>query len=180
MKKPFVSFLLLAILSLSLKAGTPSNISVPSGTVITLELPQTVSTKGQDYSEGQSIPFMVAADVIIDGKVVVRGGSIAEGVITGYKKQRGLGVAGHIRIVALNVRAVDGSTLFLSKNEIPNDGRSRRGLALGLGLGLGVGLGYFGGLPLLACMAIKGKPAIIESGSIFDVSTQANVSVKVE
>lgn len=180
MKKPLVSFLLLATLSLPLRAGTPSDISVPAGTLITLELPETISTKGRAYSEGESIAFMVTSDVIIDGKVVVKGGSMGEGIITEYKKQKGLGQEGHIKIVAVNVRAVDGSVLLLSHNEISNSGKNRRPLALGLGLGLGLGLAYSGGLPLLACMAIKGKPAIIESGYIFDVSTQSNATVKVE
>ena len=107
---------------------------------------------------------------------MIKGGSAAEGVIKEFKKQKGLGKQGIIKIEILNVKAVDGSTIALSPFPISDEGEKRLGLALGLGLGLGLLVMP----PLLACMAIKGKPANIESGYSLNCTVLSNTTVKVQ
>jgi len=174
--KPLVICVLFSTLSLTIKAGTPEDVTVPSGASVPLQVAQKISTSHQKHKAGEKIALTVTSDVSVNGKVVIKGGSAAEGVIKEFKKQKGLGKQGIIKIEVLNVKAVDGSTIALSPCPISDEGEKRLGLALGLGLGLGLLVMP----PLLACMAIKGKPANIESGYSLNCTVLSNTTVKVQ
>jgi len=174
--KPMALLVFAFTLSLTVKAGVPDYVSVPAGTAIQFQVSQGISTKGQRHQEGERVALTALADVYVNGKIIIRGGANAEGIIREYKRQRGVGKAGHIKIELSTVKAVDGSTILLSPTVLYNDGQDRKGLALGLGLGLG--LLVF--TPLLGCLGIKGKPAVIQSGYTVTGTTLSSVVVKVQ
>jgi len=167
---------LLLTVSLISKSAPPVDTVIPSGTLIQVQTSNIISTKGGQYSQGQKVSLIVAYDVLLNGKVAIKGGSPVDGVITEFKKERGVGKGGKITIQVNSIRAADGTIIPITPAYITREGDSRMGLALGLGLGLG--LCVFP--PLLACMAIKGYPAIIESGYSVNCTVLTATRIRVE
>ena len=88
-----------------------NGISLWAGTVVILELVQTLDNK--TLSEGNIVRFKVVEDVVVNNKILIHAG------VAAYGKVRRIELCGNdncteIFIVAENVQAVDGQTVNLS------------------------------------------------------------------
>ena len=99
MKNSIKSFVLLAVFAASIftNQSKAENIEpcpiidnymayviLPAGTLVTLELNQEVSS--EEVEVGHSLEFTVRNDVKVNGKVLIRAGSVAEGRVSKVDK----------------------------------------------------------------------------------------------
>lgn len=116
------------------------------------------------------IHWLMGYDVKADGKVLIKAGTPVQLQVE-RTKRRGVGRPGSLTVKPLTTTSVDGQTIVLSGGTLNVEGKKRTGKAVGLGVGLGVGLLC---PPLLACLAIKGDHAVIESSTIMNNVFVAN------
>jgi hypothetical protein len=118
----------------------------------------------------------VAEDVVVNGTVVIKAGTLALGKVTFAQTKRHLGRAGSLDIEADKTHAVDGSKVELHAQE-GSKGKGKAGaMAAGM-LITATGLGA----PVGALFLLKhGKDATIPAGSILTAYTDDAVSVHVD
>lgn len=143
-----------------------STIELPSGTYVQLELAETVSSKTANIGDG--IKFRVIADVKKSGKILIKGGTIASGVIMSVDKNGMIGKPGSLGVQLKSVPAIDGSLVPLSASKVIQ-GEDKQGTALVVTLVLCI-FGLF----------IKGGDASLQAGSIFEAITTTDVNIEIE
>ena len=160
-KKIFTAALFFGSMSCGAWAGTP----LTRGTALQVKIVESLSSK-----KATNAVALVDYDVVKDGKVLIKAGTPVQ-VQVDRKKCRGVGRPGSLTVKPLTTTTVDGQTILLSGGTLEVEGKKRTGKAVGLGVGLGVGLLC---PPLLACLAIKGDHAVIESGTVLSNVIVAN------
>jgi len=154
-------------------ASTPAVIVVPDSTSVKLALSGDLSSA--NATQGQVVEFRVADDVVINGAVVIKKGTLALGKVTFVQAKRHLGRAGSLDIVADKTHAVDGSKVELHA-EAGSKGKGKAGVMAAGMLITATGVGA----PLGALWLLKhGKDATIPAGSILSAYTDDNVTVHV-
>lgn len=120
--KPVVFLMALAMLTMSftMPSGT---VVLKAGTVIPMELVNTITSK--TARSGQLVDFRVTSDVKVDGKTVISAGSIAQGQIVRAKKNGLLGSEGELEIAVKSIKAVDGTNIYLSSNNLADEGSNK-------------------------------------------------------
>ena len=161
-KKLLTVVLFLGSMSCGAWAGTP----LTRGTALQIRLVESLSSK----NGGAEAVGLVGYDVKADGKVLIKAGTPVQLQVE-RTKRRGVGRPGSLTVKPLTTTSVDGQTIVLSGGTLNVEGKKRTGKAVGLGVGLGVGLLC---PPLLACLAIKGDHAVIESSTIMSNVFVAN------
>ena len=113
-----LSFLFLFAISGSVFAATPiapitedfQLITLRAGTVVSVELMEELNP--HHLSAGNAIDLMVRTNVVVNGKVVIATGAIAEGMVK--KVVAGCnGDCTEVTITVENVQAVDGQRVYL-------------------------------------------------------------------
>lgn len=129
-----LSAILLALnfMSVSLYASGFEKIILPAGTSIRLENSSEISS--ENLIAGQTVDFFVSGDVKVDGKVVVKNGSLAKGYVTRVQKAKGLGKEGSLEIEIRSVQAVDGSEVKLTSARVSEVGNDKQTAAILLGV----------------------------------------------
>ena len=94
------------------EAVAGSRFVLEDGTPIKLVLSETISSA--DTTVGQTIPFEVVEDVLVDGIVVVPKGGNAWATVTDAQAKRRMGRGGKLDLNIDKVRLVDGSKTLLS------------------------------------------------------------------
>src|SRR5713101_1750651 len=89
-----------------------SRFILEDGTPIKLVLSETISSA--DATAGQTVPFEVVEDVLVDGIVVVPKGGTAWATVTAAPPKRRMGRGGKLDLNIDKVRLVDGSKTRLS------------------------------------------------------------------
>jgi hypothetical protein len=89
-----------------------SRFVLEDGTPIKLVLSETISSA--DATVGQTVPFEVVEDILVDGIVVVPKGGTAWATVTAAQAKRRLGRGGKLDLNIDKVRLVDGSKTLLS------------------------------------------------------------------
>lgn len=125
--KPVVFLMALAMLTMSftLPNGT---VVLKAGTVIPMELISTITSKSA--RSGQMVDFRVMSDVKVDGKTVISAGSIAQGQIVRAKKSGLLGSEGELEIAVKSIKAVDGTNVYLTTNNLSDEGSNKVALSI--------------------------------------------------
>lgn len=129
------SALLLALVMLMSSFKVPVYASaavLKAGTTINFETTTTI--KSGSMLAGQVIDFRVTRDVVADGNVVIPAGSIAKGQVVRSEKAKGLGKPGIIEVQIKSVTAVDGQEIYLSSNNISDEGEDKSTGAIVLGI----------------------------------------------
>ena len=102
------------------------DVAIPQNTQVTFTTEQNLSSK--TALVGMEIPLRVAYDVIIDGQVVIRSGSIATGRVIEAKKARIFGKPGYLSICVERIE-MSGGSIAVSSREFTDEGESKAGLA---------------------------------------------------
>lgn len=159
MQKLLIIATALATLNLSVFAATP----LRRGTTVNIRTSENIELKN-----GKNATGYVDMDVKNgDGLVVIRQGTPVVLEVKG-KKARGCGRAGRVEALCVSTTAVDGQMVSLM-GSTSDEGKNKKGLAIGLG----VGLGWFA-WPLLSLLAIKGGQGVIEKGTLIQNVMVAN------
>lgn len=149
-----------------------NSILITSGTRIPLIMSETISSDrkgGRKVNTGEVINLTVQANVTdIDGNVLVKQGTLVSGLVTNAVKRKAAGTKGKLSFSVDFVKAVDGQSIPVNL-KYDYAGKSRTALAVGTAVVIAA--------PLLL---IKGKPAIIEAGTVFTALVVGDKKIKVE
>ena len=141
-----------------------------AGTQIALRMNETISSDkkgGRKVSTGEVITLTVHQDVTdMDGNILVKEGTQVNGTITNAVKRKAAGTKGKLSFMVSNIKAADNQSVPVNfKYEFA--GKSKTGVA--------VATGALVAAPLLL---IKGKPAVVEAGTIFQALVSADKKIK--
>jgi hypothetical protein len=149
-----------------------STILLSSGTRIPLVMSETISSDkkgGRAVNTGEVISLTVQADVTdIDGNVLVKQGTLVSGTVTNATKRKAAGTQGQLSFSVDFVKAIDGQSVPVNL-KYEYIGKSKTALAVGAAVVVAT--------PLLL---IKGKPAIIEAGTVFNALVVGDKKIKAE
>ena len=133
---------------------------ITSGTRIPLKMNETISSDskfGRKVNSGEVITLTVQADVTdIDGNILVKQGTLVNGSVTKSVRRKAAGTKGKLGFNVDFIKAADGQSIPVSL-KYDSEGKSRTGAA--------VAAGALVAAPLLL---IKGKAAVIETGTVFN------------
>jgi len=107
------AFVLLSLVSFTNAQAAPADdqmIVLRAGTPITVTLNQTVSSANAQV--GNTVEFMVRNDVVVNGKIVIAAGAMAEGWVKNVQRACP-GSPARLVITVESAQAVDGSRVFL-------------------------------------------------------------------
>ena len=147
-----------------------SEIMITSGTRIPLIMSETISSDkkgGRRVNTGEVISLTVQADVTdIDGNVLVKQGTLVNGTITKSEKRKAAGTKGKLGFSVDFVKAVDGQSIPVNL-KFDFEGKSKTAVAVAAGAVVAA--------PLLL---IKGKPAVIQAGTVFQALVVGDKKIK--
>jgi len=155
---------LLALLPTQLLA---EGVSLRRGTQIYGEIDETVSSRKSETSVGDTVRAHVWRDVVVGGRVVIEAGAPLRVRVASMKPAKIFGRKGELTLEAMSVVGVDGLQIALDGG-YDRSGTGRKGLAIGLSL------------LVWPALFIKGKQAVLPSGTVFDASVQTTTEVAVE
>ncbi|WP_276867141.1 hypothetical protein [Bacteroides heparinolyticus] len=121
--------LLMAIAMLTMSFTLPNGtVVLKAGTIVPMELMNTITSAGA--RSGQIVDFRVPNDIKVDGKTVIEAGSIAQGQVVRAKKNNLLGMQGELEIAVRSVKAVDGTTIYLTAGNLNDEGNNQMALSI--------------------------------------------------
>ncbi len=168
MRKIILFFCTLSYLTLNAQDSLSiKKVIIPEGTVIKVKSLTAFDSK--NVNEGDMVDFSVYEDLEIDGKILIKEGSIVSAYIESSEKAKGIGKEGSLKIQFNNTKAIDGSKVPLRsmKGTISGEGKAGASIALAAVIS-----------PLF--LLKKGKEAKITEGKLFEayVSKQVSVTIK--
>jgi hypothetical protein len=141
---------------------------IPEGTTVYLETTKTVIGKKKETSEGDIVPARVWRDVVVDGQVVIKGGTPATTKVSSVKNRGIFGIKGKMSIAAVETQTIDGQKVSLTGG-YNKEGQGRVGLTVGIGM-----------LLFWPALFIPGDAAKLPSGTVMDSFTMGALTVATE
>lgn len=142
-----------------------TTILLKDGTPVILRLTEEVSTKTKNTND--IVRLEVTRDVIVDGKVIIKAGTPAEGTVNVCTKPDIIGQEGAIGFMVNSTKAVDGQWVSLRAN-LTRSGQNKEILSAGAAY---VCCPIFG--------LIKGTHATYPEGSEIKAYTENDLKIKV-
>ncbi len=159
--------LILATINLSfINATSKDTVTLVAGTSIALETLSTINTN--QASAGQIVDFKVRQDISVDGKVVIKAGTIAKGQILRANKPKEIGKEGFLEIQIKSVTAVDGQEILLTGGNVNSSGDSKQTLSIVLGV-----------VVCILFLLMKGKDAEVPAGYTTVANTAVNTDIAI-
>lgn len=141
-------------------------VILKDGTPVVLRLTEEVSTKTKNVND--IIHLEVVRDVTVDGKVVIKAGTPAEGVVNVCIKPDIIGQEGTIGFVVNSTRSVDGQWIPI-RASLTRSGQSKELLAAGAG---------YACCPVFGL--IKGTGASYPVGTEIKAYTENDIKIKTD
>lgn len=94
---------------MALKVSFAATVDLGAGTPIVVLLVETLST--EIHKTGDDVSAVVAADVIVDNKVVVQAGAAVIATVAHAKKAGAIDAGGNLNVQVTGVYAVDGTVV---------------------------------------------------------------------
>lgn len=154
-----------AVFCFSVSQASAQELIVRGGTSVALETIDPLSSRTA-YAGG-IVDLRVLSDVVVDGQVVISGGTIAKGVVVDASKATVLGIGGSLTIEPVSVNALDGTNIPLSGGSRSAVGSSKTALAIVCGC-----FTLFG-------LFIPGEQAYIPAGTMLNATVVSNTPVSV-
>lgn len=126
--KSIAVFMSFAMLTMSFTMPPSNKVVLKAGTPIPMILQSTITS--DNAKSGQIVQFMVLSDIIVDGQIVIRGGSTVEGQISKVKKNGLLGTPGELSVVVRSVQAVDGTMIYLNNASLYDEGDNKLAVSI--------------------------------------------------
>lgn len=162
----FVSFLVTYSLVLA-PVAYAADVVIPDGTTVYLVTLETVVGKKHETAVGDFVRARVWRDVVVDGQIVIKGGTTATIQVASISNRKMFGVKGKMSMSAVETTSVDGQTVYLAGG-YKKEGKSRMGLSLGVGL-----------LLLWPVLFVPGKAAELPAGTVMDSFTSGSVDITI-
>lgn len=153
---------------LTVFSASAETIVLRAGTTVYGELDQRVISKKKEFSEGDFVRAHVWKHVQVDGQTVVRAGTPMMVRVSKLKTNKIFGVKGKLELEAVSVPSAEGNKILLDGG-YDKSGKGRKGWTIT-------------GFLVLAwpLMFIQGGNAILETGTVFDCTVQADMEIEVE
>jgi len=145
-----------------------AEVIIPDGTTVYLSTLETVIGKKSQTAVGDIVPARVWRDVIVDGQIVIKGGTPAVVQVASIKGRFIFGVKGNMSLEAVQTSTVDGQTVYLTGG-YKKEGKGRMGWSLGLGL-----------LIVWPALFVPGKAAELPAGTVVDSFTSGSATVNIK
>jgi len=142
-------------------------VTLPAGAVVYGKILERVTSRKGDTFEGDLVQAVVWRDVIVNRKVIVKAGTPMAVKVSMVKRAKMAGIKGQIELRAFSTTAMDDTHVPLVGG-YDKSGRSKMALSITLGA------------LFIIPIVIKGKQAILESGTVFDAQVQANTELEIE
>tara|TARA_B100000161_G_C33514051_1_gene397839 strand:+ start:374 stop:1078 length:705 start_codon:yes stop_codon:yes gene_type:complete len=156
----------------SSKKDDAETVLLTAGTRIPVVMTETISSDkkgGRKVETGEVISLRVQADVTdIDGNVLVKQGTLVNGTITQSVKRKAAGTKGKLSFSVDFIKSVDGQSVPVNL-KFDFAGKSKTGVAVAAGAVVAA--------PLLL---IKGKPAVIKEGQVFNALVVGDKKIKIQ
>jgi hypothetical protein len=149
----------------SAPVANAKTMPLPSGMPVNIRILDTLSS--QELAVGDTIRFSVLNDVIKDGVVLIKAGSMGKATLSVAKKAGYIGRGGKVILSDFSVDAVDGTLIPLTAT-LQNEGDDKLVASVVLSVLL---------CPLFLLM--KGEQAVLPAGTQKTVYTSAEVQIKV-
>lgn len=163
-----IQMLVFITVSVSLVLATTiasADVVIPDDTQVYLTTTETVIGKKNETAVGRIVRARVWRDVMVDGYVVIKGGTSATATVSSLKSRGIFGVKGKMSLAAVETKTVDGQTVYLTGG-YNKEGGGRMALALGVGL-----------LLFWPALFIPGKAAELPTGTVMDSFTVGSQTV---
>jgi hypothetical protein len=160
MKTRILLSALAAILAMATLPGQAETVTVPAGTVVTVELMENVQSAFN--TTGEVIYLRVTEETSVDGKVIIPEGAAVEAVVDMTAGTGMVGKSGSVNFHPVRIAAADGEWLPLDPTNFG-----------------GVGEGASAGTMFMIGLFAKGKPGFVQRGAIYRVTTRRDKEVEV-
>jgi hypothetical protein len=140
-------------------------VTIPDDTMVYLTTTETVIGKKDQATVGQIVPARVWRDVIVDGQIVIKGGTPATTKISSLKTRKIFGIQGKMSLAAIETKTVDGQTVYLTGG-YNKEGGGRMLVSLGVGV-----------LLFWPALFVVGKAAELPTGTVMDSFTVGAMTV---
>ena len=154
------------------KKSSREDVMIVAGTRIPVVMSETISSDkkgGRKVNTGEVISLTVQADVTdIDGNVLVKQGTLVNGTVTQAEKRKAAGTKGKLSFSVDFITAVDGQSIPVNL-KYNFAGKSKTAVAVGTAVVVAA--------PLLL---IKGKPAVIQAGTVFQALVVGDKKIKLK
>lgn len=164
--KTSIKLLALALAALLPSAAFARPVTIPAGTVVYGQLDERVISRKKDYVEGEFVRAHVWRDVVVSGRLVIRAGDPMLVRISRLKKANIAGGKGELELQAVTVLCPNGAEVPLSGG-YDKSGRAKKALSISLAAVVAWPLDF-----------IKGKQAVLDVGTVFDATVQANTTIQ--
>jgi hypothetical protein len=128
-----------------------NEVVIPDGKEIVVVTTERLSSG--KLMKGSLITFQVVSDITVDGKVVIKAGTIARGTVTEARRNGLVGKGGRLNITVDSTTAIDGQKINLRASHA-SDGQGSVGASIAVGV-------IFTPLAFL----FKGNNAVIKAGT---------------
>jgi hypothetical protein len=167
--KRIILIIVAVITSLSLSAQEVAKkiVTIQEGTVLKVKSLSAFDSKV--VNEGDIVDFVVFQDFEIDGKVVIKEGTIVSAFIESVEKAKGLGKAGTLKVQFNYTKTINGIKVPLRSTKGTQQGEGKVGGAVALAAVIS---------PLF--LLKKGKEAKITEGKVMEAYVSQDVKVEIE
>lgn len=147
-------------------------VHVPANTLVKIALVTPVNTK--NIKVGDTVKYKVAADVIVDNKLVFAKGLPGEGVVTKAKPARNFGRNAEVEIDFKQTKAIDGTEVDTFIGEEAKKEMKQLAMAAGASL---AGIVILGPIGVIAGAFVNGKNIDLPAGTEVFVQTKADATL---
>lgn len=147
-------------------------VNVPKNTLIKVALVEPVNTK--NLKKGDAIRYKVAADVIVDGKLIFAKGEPGDGVVTKVKQARNFGRNAQLEIDYKQTKAIDGTYVNTFMGEEAK--QEMKNLAMAAGASV-AGMVLLGPIGVIGGAFVNGKNIDLPAGTEFYIQTKDAVNL---
>ncbi len=138
---------------------------IPDDTTVYLTLTETIIGKKNQTSVGQIVRARVWRDVVVNGQILIKGGTRATAKVSKLKSRGIFGIKGEMSLAAVETTSIDGQTVYLTGG-YHKEGGGRMMLSLGIGI-----------LLFWPALFVVGKAAELPEGTVMDSFTVGSVTV---
>jgi len=140
-------------------------VVIPDDSTVYLTTIETVIGKKSKTAVGQVVRARVWRDVVVDGQIVIRGGTPATTKVAHIKSRGIFGIKGEMSLAAVETSTIDGQPVYLTGG-YHKEGGGRMMLSLGIGI-----------LLFWPALFVVGKAAELPEGTVMDSFTLGSVTV---
>lgn len=144
-------------------------VTLEEGTLVLVKNPDLI--KAADVDQGAVVNLVVAEDVIVDERAVIKKGTPVKGKVLSVSEEARMGMSGMLMIQLISTKTIDGTTISLT-------GKAAKGMSITEVTEGGMKAGCLMGIcPFF--MFLKGEAADIPANSVFKSRTDKEYKITI-